>query len=389
MSEGRRFETLAVHAGQAPDPVTGAVMTPIYLSSTYAQAGPGEHRGFEYSRTQNPTRFALEANLAALERGTFALAFASGCTAAAAVLQLLRPGDHVVAGEDLYGGTYRLFERVFRGSGLSFSYVDARSPERVAGAFRAETKMCWLESPTNPLLRLADIQAVATRCRARGVLLVVDNTFLTPYFQRPLELGADLVVHSTTKYLNGHSDVIGGAVVGRDPGLGERLRFLQNAIGAVPSPVDAFLVLRGIKTLALRMERHQANAAALAEWLATRPEVEEVIYPGLPSHPQHALACRQMSGFGGMIALRLKGGLEQARAMLRAVRIFACAESLGGVESLIEHPALMTHASVPPEQRRALGITDGLVRLSVGIEHVEDLRRDLEQALAAAGRGVG
>jgi len=381
MPERPRFETLAVHAGQEPDASTGAVMTPVYLSSTYAQKGPGEHRGFEYSRTQNPTRFALEANLAALEGGTFGLAFASGCAATATVLHLLRNGDHVVAGDDLYGGTYRLFERVFRDSGIDFSYVDPRSPDFFAAEFRPETRMCWLETPTNPLLKLADIAQIASACRQRNVMLVVDNTFMTPYFQRPLELGADLVVHSTTKYLNGHSDVIGGAVVGRDPTLGERLRFLQNAIGAVPSPLDSFLVLRGIKTLAIRMDRHQANALVLARWLETCTEVEQVIYPGLPSHPQHELAKRQMSGFGGMISARLRGGLVHARAVLRAVKVFTCAESLGGVESLIEHPALMTHASVPAEQRTALGITDGLIRLSVGVEHVEDLREDLERAL--------
>ncbi len=384
MRETARFETLAIHAGQVPDPSTGAVMVPISLSTTYAQAGPGEHRGFEYSRTQNPTRFALEANLAALEGGGFGLAFASGCAAAATVLHLLRSGDHVVAGDDLYGGTHRLFEEVFRPAGLEFTYVDPRLPEAFSSAMRAETRLCWLETPTNPLLRLADIGAIASLCRERGVPLAVDNTFMTPYFQRPLALGADLVVHSTTKYLNGHSDVVGGAVVGRDAALGERLRFLQNAIGAVPSPLDAFLVLRGIKTLALRMERHQANALTLARWLETRDEVEQVVYPGLPSHPQHGLARRQMSGFGGMIAVRLRGGIERARAMLRAVRLFACAESLGGVESLIEHPALMTHASLSPEQRASLGITGGLVRLSVGIEHVEDLRADLAQALEAA-----
>jgi cystathionine gamma-lyase len=384
-----RFETLVVHAGQRPDALTGAVMTPVYLSSTYAQSGPGEHRGFEYSRTQNPTRFALEANLAALEGGSFGLAFASGCAAAATVLHLLRQGDHVVAGDDLYGGTHRLFERVFRDGGLDFTYVDPRSPERFATAFRPETRMCWLESPTNPLLELADIAKIAVACHERGILLVVDNTFMTPCFQRPLELGADLVVHSTTKYLNGHSDVIGGALVGQEATWGEKLRFLQNAIGAVPSPLDAFLVLRGIKTLALRMERHQANALALAAWLEGRDEVEEVLYPGLPSHPQHDLAKRQMSGFGGMISVRLRGGLEPARALLRSVKVFACAESLGGVESLIEHPALMTHASVPAEQRAALGITEGLVRLSVGVEHLEDLRADLEQALAAARRSGG
>ena len=387
MADPRKFETLAVHAGQRPDPSTGAVMTPVYLTSTYAQSGPGEHHGFEYSRTQNPTRFALEANLAALESGTFGLAFASGCAAAATVLHLLREGDHVVAGDDLYGGTYRLFEQVFRASGIGFTYVDPLRPDLFAPAIRPDTRLCWLESPTNPLLKIADIERIAAVCHERGVLVVVDNTFMTPYFQRPLDLGADLVVHSTTKYLNGHSDVIGGAVVGRDPALGERLRFLHNAIGAVPSPIDSFLVLRGIKTLALRMDRHAANALTLAQWLEKRDEGEQVRYPGLPSHPQHALAKRQMSGFGGMISVRLRGGIEKASAFLRAVRVFTCAESLGGVESLAEHPASMTHASLPPAQRAALGISDGLIRLSVGIEHVDDLRADLEQALQAA-RGV-
>jgi cystathionine gamma-lyase len=384
MADRHRFETLAIHAGQQPDASTGAVMTPVYLSSTYAQTGPGEHRGFEYSRTQNPTRFALEDNLAALEGGAFGLAFASGSAATATVLHLLQRGDHVVAADDLYGGSFRLFERVFRANGLDFTYVDPRAPERFASAIRPDTRLCWLESPTNPLLKLADVAQIAAACRSRNVIVVVDNTFMTPYFQRPLELGADLVVHSTTKYLNGHSDVIGGAVIGRDPALGERLKFLQNAIGAVPSPFDSFLVLRGIKTLALRMERHQANALALAHWLETRADVEQVIYPGLPSHPQHDLARRQMSGFGGMIGVRLRGGLDCARAVLRAVKVFACAESLGGVESLIEHPALMTHASVPAAQRAALGITDGLLRLSVGVEHIDDLREDLEQAFDAA-----
>jgi len=328
MMQDLRFETLAVHAGQTADPSTGAVMTPVYLSSTYAQSGPGEHQGFEYSRTQNPTRFALEANLAALEGGTFGLAFSSGCAATATVMHLFQKGDHVVAGDDLYGGTYRLFEHVFRNSGIDFTYVDPRTPELFAAAIRPETRMCWLETPTNPLLKLADIKRIAFECHKRYVILVVDNTFMTPYFQRPLELGADLVVHSTTKYLNGHSDVIGGAVVGKDPTLEEQLKFLQNAIGAVPSPLDSFLVLRGIKTLAVRMERHQANALLLARWLETRSEVEQVIYPGLPTHPQHELAKRQMSGFGGMISVRLRGGLDQARAVLRSVKVFTCAESL-------------------------------------------------------------
>ena len=383
-----RFETLAIHAGQPHDPTTGAVMTPVYLTSTYAQAGPGEHTGFEYSRTQNPTRFALEANLAALEGGSFGLAFASGSAAAHAVLNLLEPGDHVVAGDDLYGGTYRLFERVFRPLGIGFTYVDPRDPARLSGAIRKETRLVWLESPTNPLLRLVDIAAAAAVCRARGVLLAIDNTFMTPYFQRPLDLGADLVVHSTTKYLNGHSDVVGGAVAGRDAALGDRLRFLQNAVGAVPSPLDSFLVLRGIKTLPVRMERHQQNALALSSWLLRRKEVEQVVYPGLACHPQHELACRQMSGFGGMVAVVLRDGLEAARAFLRSVKVFACAESLGGVESLIEHPALMTHASLPAARREELGISGGLLRISVGIEDVRDLEEDLEEAFAAAARAA-
>jgi cystathionine gamma-lyase len=386
MAERRRFETAAIHAGQPPDPSTGAVMTPVYLTSTYAQRAPGDHLGYEYSRTGNPTRTALETNLAALEGGAFGLAFASGCAAAATVLHLLSAGDHVIAGDDLYGGTVRLFDKVFAEKGLSVSYVDMRSPAHLAEAFHAKTRLCWLESPTNPLLRLADIAAVAAECRKRRVLLVVDNTFLTPYFQRPLELGADLVVHSTTKYLNGHSDVVGGAVIGRDRALGERLAFLQNAIGAVPGPMDCFLVLRGVKTLAVRMERHQQTALELARWLEKREDIERVIYPGLPSHPQYELAKRQASGFGGMISVVVRGGGERAQAMLRAVRVFVCAESLGGVESLIELPAVMTHAGLAPERRAALGISDGLVRLSVGLEHVEDLRADLEVALAATSQ---
>ncbi len=388
MNPTTRFETLVIHGGQSPEPVTGAVMPPVFLTSTYAQAGPGEHRGFIYSRTANPTRAALERCLAELEGGSFALAFASGCAATATVLHLLDQGDHVVAGDDLYGGTYRLLEQVFRRHGLACTFVDARDPAAIAAAIRPETRLCWIETPTNPLLKLADIAAIAEICHARGVRLAVDNTFATPYFQNPLALGADLVIHSTTKYLNGHSDVIGGAVVGRDPELEERLRFLQNTVGAVCGPLDAFLVLRGIKTLPLRMERHQANALALAEWLSGRPEVLDVTYPGLPSHPQHELARRQMRGFGGMLDLRLAGGLEAARTLLRSVRLFACAESLGGVESLLEHPALMTHVSVPPERRRELGIDDGLIRVSVGVEHVEDLKADLAQALARIGRAA-
>jgi cystathionine gamma-lyase len=382
-----RFETLAVHAGQSPEPVTGAVMTPVFLTSTYAQKGPGKHTGFEYSRTQNPTRFALEANLAALEGASWGLAFNAGVAASTAVLAILDAGDHVVAGDDIYGGTFRLFDKVFQRLGLTFSYVDARDPAAVAAAIGPRTKLCWLETPTNPLLRLADIRAVARLCSRRRVLLCVDNTFMTPYFQRPLALGADLVVHSTTKYLNGHSDVVGGAIVGRDPALRARLAFVQNSLGGSQPAFDSFLVLRGTKTLAVRMERHQANALAVARWLEARREVAAVLYPGLRSHPQHALARRQMSGTGGMVGFVLRGEgkatLRRAARFLAALRVFTCAESLGGVESLAEHPAIMTHASIPPARRRALGISDGLIRLSVGIEHIDDLRADLEQAFAA------
>jgi cystathionine gamma-lyase len=381
------FDTLAIHAGQAPEPTTGAVMTPVFLTSTYAQKGPGKHAGFEYSRTQNPTRFALEANLAALEGGAWGLAFNAGVAASTAVLSTLDAGDHVVAGDDLYGGSFRLFDKVFRRLGLTFTYADTRDPAAFAAAMGPRTRLCWLETPTNPLLRLADIRAVAKACAARRVPLCVDNTFMTPYFQRPLDLGADLVVHSTTKYLNGHSDVVGGAIIGRDPELRARLAFVQNSLGGSQPAFDSFLVLRGTKTLAVRMERHQENALAIARWLERRREVERVIYPGLRSHPQHALARRQMSGFGGMISFELREGrgtLRRAAAFLRALRVFTCAESLGGVESLAEHPAIMTHASIPPDRRRALGIGDGLIRLSVGIEHVADLIADLEQAFAAA-----
>jgi cystathionine gamma-lyase len=386
---GPGFETLAVHAGQHPEPVTGAVMTPIFLTSTYAQKGPGEHSGFEYSRTQNPTRFALEANIAALEGADWGLCFNSGLAASAAVMSLLSAGDHVVAGDDLYGGSFRLFDKVFRRLGLTFVYADARHPANIAAAITARTKLCWIESPTNPLLRLADIAAIAAACRARAVPLVVDNTFMTPFFQRPLDLGADLVVHSTTKYLNGHSDVVGGAIVGRAGPLRDRLAFLQNAMGGSQTALDSFLVLRGTKTLHVRMQRHQENALTIARWLETRPEIASVIYPGLPSHPQHALARRQMRGFGGMVSFIMgEGGkaLARARSFLQRLRVFVCAESLGGVESLAEHPAIMTHASIPPERRAALGISDGLIRLSVGIENADDLIGDLAQALS--GRAI-
>jgi cystathionine gamma-lyase len=382
------FDTLAIHAGQSPEPSTGAVMTPVFLTSTYAQKGPGRHSGFEYSRTQNPTRFALEANLAALEGGAWGLAFNAGVAASTAVLSILDAGDHVVAGDDLYGGSFRLFDKVFRRLGLTFTYADTRDPAAFAAAIGPRTRLCWLETPTNPLLRLADIRAVAKACAARAVPLCVDNTFMTPYFQRPLDLGADLVVHSTTKYLNGHSDVVGGAIIGRDPALRARLAFVQNSLGGSQPAFDSFLVLRGTKTLAVRMERHQENALAIARWLESRPEVDRVIYPGLRSHPQHALARRQMSGFGGMMSFALRegrGARRRASAFLSALRVFTCAESLGGVESLAEHPAIMTHASIPPDRRRALGIGDGLIRLSVGIEHVDDLLADLDRAFAKAG----
>lgn len=379
------FGTRAVHAGQSPDPTTGAVMTPIYMTSTYVQDGPGVHKGFEYSRTQNPTRFALEANIAALEGGAHGLAFASGCAATATVLELLDAGDHVIAGDDLYGGTFRLFDKVFRRLGLEFSYVDPTGGAAAfAEALRPNTKLVWIETPTNPMLKLCDIAAVAELCKQKGVLLAVDNTFLTPFFQQPLALGADIVCHSMTKYLNGHSDVVGGVLVVDDQELRDRLAFLQNSVGAVLGAMDSFMVLRGTKTLHVRMERHERNARALAEWLEGHAQVERVIYPGLASHPQHELARRQQRGFGGMISFDLKGDLAAATRFLKACQVWACAESLGGVESLVEHPAIMTHASVPPDRRRALGIADGFIRLSCGIEDLDDLRGDLDRAFAAA-----
>jgi cystathionine gamma-lyase len=379
-----RFETLAIHAGQRPDPVTGAVMTPVYLTSTYVQEGPGVHKGFEYSRTRNPTRDALEGCLAALEGGRHGLAFASGLAATDEILHSLSAGDHVVLSDDVYGGTFRIFDRVFRRHGVEFTAVDLTDPAAVERALRPATRMLWIETPTNPMLKVVDMAAMAAIARPRGIRTVVDNTFATPFFQRPLALGIDVVCHSTTKYLNGHSDVIGGAVVTSDEEAHAALRFLQNAVGGVPSPMDAFLVLRGLKTLHVRMRRHEENALAIARFLAADPRVERVLYPGLPSHPQHALAARQMSGFGGMLAFVVRGGLPAATAFLKAVRIFACAESLGGVESLVEHPAIMTHASVPPEARRRLGIADGLVRVSAGIESADDLLADLDRGLAAA-----
>ena len=377
--------TLAIHAGQAHDPSTGAVMTPIYATSTYAQSSPGVHQGFEYSRSHNPTRFAYERCVAALEGGTRGFAFASGLAATSTILELLETGSHVIAMDDVYGGTFRLFEQVRRGSaGLDFSWVDLSDPAAFEAAIRPETRMVWIETPTNPMLKLVDVAAIARIARARGLLVVVDNTFCSPMLQRPLELGAHIVMHSATKYLNGHSDIVGGiAVVGDDEALAERLGFLQNAVGAVQGPFDSFLALRGLKTLHLRMQAHCANAAELAAWLQRHPAVEAVHYPGLPSHPQHELAKRQMRGFGGMVSIVLRGGPEAARRFCEKTHLFALAESLGGVESLVNLPAVMTHASVPPERRARLGISDALVRLSVGVEDVEDLREDLAQALAA------
>ena len=383
LAPGARIETLAIHGGQHPEPITGAVMPPISQSSTYAQKGPGEHSGFEYSRTHNPTRYALERAVAALENGRFGLAFGSGMAATTTVMQLLSAGDHVVAGDDMYGGTFRLFDKVLQRRGHTFSYVDTTATATVEAAIRPETKLVWIETPTNPMLKLGDIRAIAGVCKARGVLLAVDNTVMSPVSQRPLELGADLVVHSTTKYIGGHSDVVGGVVVGTDPGLYERLAFLQNAVGAVPGPQDCYLTLRGLKTLPLRMQRHQENAARIALYLEGHARVERVLYPGLASHPQHALARQQMQGFGGMISFYLRGDLDAARRFLQAVKVFTLAESLGGVESLIEHPAIMTHASVPKENREKLGIADGFIRVSVGVEHVDDLISDLDRAFAA------
>jgi len=382
------FATRVIHAGQSPDPSTGAIMPPIYATSTYVQSSPGVHKGLDYGRSHNPTRWAFERCVADLESGAQAFAFASGLAAISTVLELVDAGSHIVASDDLYGGSFRLFDKVRRRSaGLRFGYADLTDPQGLEKALQPDTKLVWVETPTNPLLRLADLRAIAEICRARGIVTVADNTFASPYVQRPLELGFDIVVHSVTKYLNGHSDVIGGiAVVGQDARLNalrERLGFLQNSVGAIAGPFDSFLALRGVKTLALRMERHCASALELARWLQAQPQVARVHYPGLESHPQYELAKRQMrGGFGGMISATLKTDLAGARRFLEAVRIFSLAESLGGVESLIEHPAIMTHATIPAETRATLGIGDALVRLSVGVEDVNDLRDDLRQALA-------
>lgn len=376
-----KFETKTIHAGQSPDPSTGAIMPPIFQTSTYVQESPGKHKGYEYSRTSNPTRDKLEASLAALENGKFCTTFSSGCAATTTVMHLLKQGDHVVSSDDIYGGTYRLFTKVLTHNGLHFSFTDLSDLKNLKTVIQKNTKLLWIETPTNPLLKLVDIEKTVSMCKSKKILTVVDNTFATPYFQRPLELGADIVVHSTTKYLNGHSDVIGGAVITHHKEMGERLSFLQNAIGAVPAPFDAWLVLRGIKTLALRMKAHEANAIKIASFLETHSAIARVMYPGLKSHPQHTLAKKQMSGFGGMVSVVLKEGLQKAIRFASSTKLFSLAESLGGVESLIEHPAIMTHASIQKEVREKIGISDGLVRLSVGIEDVDDLITDLKQAL--------
>jgi cystathionine gamma-lyase len=375
------FGTLAIHAGQEPDPQTGAVMTPIYQTSTYAQESPGKHRGYEYSRTDNPTRTAYQECVAALEGGKHALAFASGLATTGAIMHLFKPGDHVVSSDDVYGGTFRIFDKVFKKLGIEFTFTDLSDLKKAEAAFRPNTKLLWLETPTNPMLKILDIEALTALAKKKGALSVVDNTFMSSYFQKPLALGADIVVHSVTKYMNGHSDVVGGILVTNSDELYKEIKFVQNAVGAVPAPMDCFLVMRGLKTLHVRMERHAQNAMEIAKYLEKHPKVEKVIYPGLESHPQHAVARKQMTGFGGMITFFIKGGLPEARTFLERVKLFTLAESLGGVESLIEHPAIMTHASVPAESRKALGIHDNLIRVSVGIEDLADLKADLAQAL--------
>ncbi|CAN5557713.1 cystathionine gamma-synthase [soil metagenome] len=381
---GLGLDTLCIHAGQEPDPSSGAVMTPIVLSSTFLQEGPGAHKGYDYSRAGNPTRTALEGCLAALEGAKHAIAFGSGCAATTTLLLTLKSGDHVLVGDDVYGGTFRIFDKVMKDFGIDATFLDMTDPKKVEAAIRPNTRLVWMETPSNPMLKVFDIAAIAAVAKKKNIPLAVDNTFATPILQRPLELGATLVVHSMTKYLNGHSDVVGGCIMTSDDALGERLHFLQKAVGAVPSPFDCYLVLRGLKTLGVRMERHVKSARSIAEWLEGHAQVKRVFYPGLASHPGSALAARQMKGPGGMISFDLNGGLEQSAAFLKALRIFACAESLGGVESLAEHPAIMTHASVPAESRRALGISDGLIRISVGLEDLADLRADLERGFAAA-----
>lgn len=376
------FSTRAVHAGQKPDPTTGAISVPIYQTSTYVQEGVAKHKGYEYARTQNPTREALEVCLASLEEAQWGICFSSGMGAISALMNFFQKGDHVIASDDLYGGTYRIFEKVFKQYGLEFDYVDASNLSAIERAFQTNTKMVFMESPTNPLLKIVDMAEASKLAHARGAVVAVDNTFATPYWQNPVALGADVVLHSTSKYLGGHCDVVGGAILTSHEKIYERMKFCQNAVGSVPGPLDAFLVLRGVKTLALRMERHETNARQIVQFLARHPKIKKVYYPGLPEHSGHELAKRQMRGFGGMISFEVKGGLEEAKKVCEATLVFSLAESLGGVESLIEHPAIMTHASVPREVREEKGIRDTLVRISVGIEDGEDLVSDLEQALA-------
>lgn len=378
--ENMKFSTRAIHAGQQPDPSTGAIMTPVYLTSTYVQESPGVHKGWEYSRTHNPTRRAYENCIANLEGGKYGFAFASGCAATTTVLHLLKNGDHVVAFDDMYGGTFRLFDKVLRHDGFEFSFTDLTKSENFEKAIQPNTKMVWLETPTNPTLKLTDIAAICKIAKQKNILVAVDNTFMSPYFQRPLELGADIVVHSATKYIGGHSDMVGGVAVTNDAKIAEKLGFLSNSMGGVQGAFDSFLALRSLKTLPIRMRAHAENAMKVAEFLESHPQVEKVLYPGLKSHPQYELARTQMHGFGGMITFFIKGGLPASKKFLESVQVFALAESLGGVESLIEHPAIMTHASVPAEQRKALGIDDSLIRLSVGIEDCDDLIADLKQA---------
>ncbi len=381
-----KFSTRAIHAGQMPDPTTGAIMTPVYLSSTYVQESPGVHKGWEYSRTHNPTRRAYEDCIANLESGKFGFAFASGCAATTTVMQMLKQGDHVVAFDDMYGGTFRLFDKVLRHNGLDFTFTDLTDVENFTRAIKPNTKMVWLETPTNPTLKLTDIAAIVKIAKQNEIMVVVDNTFMSPYFQRPLELGADIVVHSATKYIGGHSDIVGGIAVTSNQALAEKLGFLSNSMGGVQGAFDSFLALRSLKTLPIRMRAHAENAMKIAVFLEGHPHVDRVIYPGLKSHPQHELAKSQMSGFGGMITFFIKGGIDSSRKFLESVKVFALAESLGGVESLIEHPAIMTHASVPAEQRKKIGIDDSLIRLSVGIEDFDDLLADLKQAFAQLGK---
>lgn len=379
------FSTRAIHAGQQPDPASGAIMPPICLSSTFVQSSPGEYIKYDYSRAGNPTRTAYEECIASLENAKFGFAFASGCAATTTVLHLLQQGDHVIAGDDMYGGTFRLFDKVLKHNGLEFTYVDLTNPENILPHLRNNTKLVWLETPTNPTLKLADIQTISQIVKnktSNQAIIVVDNTFMSPYFQRPLDLGADIAVHSATKYINGHSDVVGGVAVTNSDGIAEKLAFLNKSMGAIASPTDSYYCLRSLKTLPLRMEAHQKNAMKIAQFLESHKNVDRVIYPGLPSHPQHELAQQQMLGFGGMITFFIKGDLAKAKKFLESVQIFSLAESLGGVESLVEHPAIMTHASVPPERRQELGISDTLIRLSVGVENIEDLLWDLDQALS-------